>query len=137
MGRVAGRWTGCQLPCENLIASAQKIESATSVRILTSMHSRVFHGQSFGISIVPLFNNCHLFQENEIVLVQRNYDFQSRVSVDSFRTFVGAIGGTEPDITDNNARDLNSFPPKSGLLHSPQQSRVGGRCVSHRTQVRS
>jgi hypothetical protein len=38
--------------------------------------------------------------------VQPNYDVQSRVSIDSFRIFVGAIVGIEADIPDGNARDL-------------------------------
>jgi hypothetical protein len=41
-----------------------------------------------------------------VLLAQPNYDVQSGVSVDSFRTFVDAIDGTEPDITDGNASDL-------------------------------
>jgi hypothetical protein len=49
--------------------------------------------------------NCRLF-ENRILFAQPSYDVQSRVSVDSFRTFVDAIGGTEPDITDDNVTDL-------------------------------
>jgi hypothetical protein len=40
------------------------------------------------------------------MLVQPKYEVRSRVSVDSFRTFVGAIGGTEPEIRDNNSSDL-------------------------------
>jgi hypothetical protein len=41
-----------------------------------------------------------------VLLAQPSYDVQSRVSADSFRAFLGAIGGTERDITDGNASDL-------------------------------
>jgi chromosome segregation ATPase len=70
------------------------------------MQDLVLDGEAFSISIGPLLTNCRLFQENRVLFAQPNYDVQSRVSVDSFRTFVGAIGGTEPDITDGNASDL-------------------------------
>jgi hypothetical protein len=53
-----------------------------------------------------LLTKCPLSQENRILLAQPNYDVRSRVSVDSFRTFVGAIGGTKLDIKDDNASDL-------------------------------
>jgi hypothetical protein len=65
----------------------------------------VLDGEAFSVSIAPLLTKCRLFQENRVLLAKPNCDVQSRVSVDSFRTFVGAIGGTEPDITDCNASD--------------------------------
>jgi hypothetical protein len=66
----------------------------------------VLDGQAFRVSIAPLLTKCHLFQENRTLLAQPAYDVRSRVSLDSFRMFVEAIGGTKPDITDDNARDL-------------------------------
>jgi hypothetical protein len=70
------------------------------------MPSPLSQGQSFSVTAFPLFNKRHVFQESRILLPQLNCDVQFRVSVDAFRTFVGAIGGTEPDIADDNARDL-------------------------------
>jgi hypothetical protein len=66
------------------------------------MSSPVLDGQSLNVLMLQLFTNCRLVQENGIVLVQTNSDVHRRVSVDSFRTFVGAIGGTKP----NNVKDL-------------------------------
>jgi hypothetical protein len=66
--------------------------------------------------MVSLFNNCRLFQENRVLLAQPNYDVRSRVSVDSFRAFVGAIGGTEPDITEDNASEFLSDEFKYAAL---------------------
>jgi hypothetical protein len=71
------------------------------------MYSLVFRGESFNIPMVPLITNCRLLQANRHLVAQANYDVQSRVSVDSFRMFAGAIGGTEPDVTDDNAMDLS------------------------------
>jgi hypothetical protein len=65
----------------------------------------VLDGEAFSASIAPLPTKYRLFQENRVLLAQPNCDVQSRVSVDSFRTFVGAIGGAEPDITDGNTSD--------------------------------
>jgi hypothetical protein len=109
---------------------------ARSDALLTSMHLIVLQERSFSVPMAPLLNNCHLFQENRILLIQPNYDVQSRVSVDLFRTFVGAIGGTEPDITGNNASDLGISPTSSSPLHSRRQWLIGGRCIPHRTQAR-
>jgi hypothetical protein len=61
---------------------------------------------AFRVSIVPLLAKCRLFRENKSLLAQPTYDVRSGVSLDSFRRFVEAIGGTKPDITDDNARDL-------------------------------
>jgi hypothetical protein len=69
------------------------------------MYSLVFQGQLFSVLMVPLITQCSLF-ETTPALLAKPYDVQSRVSLDSFRTFVSAIGGTEPNITDDNANDL-------------------------------
>jgi hypothetical protein len=69
------------------------------------MHSLVFQGESFSIPMIPLFSTCTIFQTAPTLLA-RPYGVQSRVSVDSFRNFVDAINGAEPDITDDNAMDL-------------------------------
>jgi hypothetical protein len=55
--------------------------------------------------MLPLITHCSIFQTMPALLA-KPYDVQCRVSVDSFRTFVSAISGTEPDVTDNNAKDL-------------------------------
>jgi hypothetical protein len=47
------------------------------------------------VPMVPLFSGCHFFQENPILLVQPNWDVQSRFFLDLFRKFVGAIGGRD------------------------------------------
>jgi hypothetical protein len=47
----------------------------------------------------------HIFQTAP-ALPNKPYDVQSRVSTDSFQTFVTAIGGTQPDVTENSARAL-------------------------------
>jgi hypothetical protein len=70
------------------------------------MHDLVLDSEAFGVELSRLIENCPLFQDNRFLLVQPRYDLRSRVSVDSFRTFVGAIGGTEPNITDDNSSDL-------------------------------
>jgi hypothetical protein len=70
------------------------------------MSSPAFPGQLFSIPMAPLITNCHMFQGNRILLTRPNSDIQSRVSVDSFRTLIGAIGGIEPDIMDETARGL-------------------------------
>jgi hypothetical protein len=49
---------------------------------------------SFNVPMVLLFSNCHLFQENRILFFRPNYDVQSRVSIDFFRTFTAAIGAS-------------------------------------------
>jgi predicted nucleic acid-binding Zn-ribbon protein len=71
-----------------------------------SMKELVLDGRAFRVSIVPLLAKCRLFRENRSLLAQPTYDVRSRVSLDSFRKFVEAIGGTKPDITDDNAADL-------------------------------
>jgi hypothetical protein len=71
------------------------------------MYSLVFQGESFSVPMVPLITNCRLFQANRRLVAQANYDVQSRVSVDAFRMFAGAIGGAEPDATDDNAMNLS------------------------------
>jgi methyl-accepting chemotaxis protein len=70
------------------------------------MQELVLDGETFNVSITQLLMKCRLFQENRVLLAQPNYDVRSRVSVDSFRMFVDAIGGTEPNITDDNSADL-------------------------------
>jgi hypothetical protein len=35
-----------------------------AARLVTSMYSLAFQGQSFSVPMVPLITNCHLFQEN-------------------------------------------------------------------------
>jgi hypothetical protein len=69
------------------------------------MQDLVLDGEMFGVSIAPLLTKYRLFQKTRVLFAQPKYDVRSRVSVDSFRTFVGAIGGTEPNITDDNAVD--------------------------------
>jgi hypothetical protein len=61
--------------------------------------------------MVPLFSGCHFFQENPILLFQPNWDVQSRLLLDLFRKFVGAIGGT-----DDSARDLELLSDGSKLI---------------------
>jgi hypothetical protein len=72
---------------------------------LTSHYSLVFQSQLFRVLIVPLITQCSIF-ETTPALLAKPYQIQSRVSIDSFRTFVGAIGGTKPNITGDNAVDL-------------------------------
>jgi hypothetical protein len=69
------------------------------------MFSLLFQGEPFNVPTVPLFNNCTIFQTTPALLA-RPYEVESRVSVDSFRMFVSAIGGSGLDITDGNVRDL-------------------------------
>jgi hypothetical protein len=70
------------------------------------MQELVLDGEAFSVSIARILTNCRLFPENRVLLAQPKYAVQSRVSVDSFRRVVGAIGGTGLDITDGNASDL-------------------------------
>jgi hypothetical protein len=70
------------------------------------MHSLVLDGESFSVPLGPLVTNCHLFHENRVLLVQPSYTVRSRVSLPSFRTFLGAIGGLEAGVTGDNANDL-------------------------------
>jgi hypothetical protein len=70
------------------------------------MHELALDGEAIGVSLSRLTDACRLFEENRSLLVQPRHDVRSRVSVDSFRTFVVAIGGTEPDIPDDRARGL-------------------------------
>jgi hypothetical protein len=71
------------------------------------MHNLVLDGQAFSLSLIGIVTNCRLFQENRSLLAQPKYDVQSRVSVDLFRTFVSAIGGSESDITDHGSAPLS------------------------------
>jgi hypothetical protein len=68
------------------------------------MQELALGGEASSVWIAPLLPKCQLFGEDGSLLVHRTHDVQSRVSTDSFRTFIGAIGGTGPDITDDNAR---------------------------------
>jgi hypothetical protein len=70
------------------------------------MQDLVLDGEAFSVLIAPLLKKCRLSEENRFLLAQPKYNVRSRVSVDSFRTFVGAIGSTEPNITDDNSADL-------------------------------
>jgi cell division protein FtsB len=65
----------------------------------------VCQGERFQISRVDLMGQCRKF-ENEPALLGRPYDVGSRVSVDTFRAFVNAIGGANLDITSQNVLDL-------------------------------
>jgi hypothetical protein len=57
--RTAGRAVDAlELPCQNLIVSAQRIESS----LLAFMASPVFQNQTFSVLVVPLFTNYCLFQ---------------------------------------------------------------------------
>jgi broad specificity phosphatase PhoE len=51
-------------------------------------------------------NRCRKF-ENEPALLAGPYNVGSRVSVDTFRAFVSAIGGANANITDQNVLDLS------------------------------
>jgi hypothetical protein len=48
--------------------------------------------ESISVSIASLVAHCHLFQTKP-GLLHKSYKVQSRVSLDSLRAFVGAIGG--------------------------------------------
>jgi hypothetical protein len=69
--------------------------------------------EAFSVSLVPVVTNCRLFQENKPLIPQLRYEVRSRVSVDSFRAFVG----TEPDITIMR-RIFGSSPTSSSFPHS-------------------
>jgi hypothetical protein len=95
-----------QLPSQKPIVLVQNIERPWRLQFGTSMQDLVLDGEVFGVPLSRLIENCRLFQEDRSLLAQPRYDVRSRVSIDSFRTFVDAIGGTEPNITDGNASDL-------------------------------
>jgi hypothetical protein len=57
---------------------------------LVITYSLVLQGQTFSAPMVALITNSHLFQEDQILLAQPNYEVQSRVSVGPSRTFVSA-----------------------------------------------
>jgi hypothetical protein len=55
--------------------------------------------------MVPLIAHCAIFQTMPTLLAKPD-EVQSLASIDSLDMFVDVIGGTEPDTTDDNARDL-------------------------------
>ena len=99
---IRSQRSGGELPRENSIRLAQKIETARLVGFLSSMYSMVFQGESFGVPMVPLVAHRSVFQTTPVLLTKRCH-VQSRVS---FGRFVGARRGTEPAIADDTARDL-------------------------------
>jgi hypothetical protein len=78
------------------------------------MRSPVFQDESFSVPMSPLITHCPIFQTAPTLLARPD-KVESRVSVDSFRTFVSAIGGTEPDITGDNAADLTLLSDTFGF----------------------
>jgi predicted nucleic acid-binding Zn-ribbon protein len=69
------------------------------------MQELVLDGQTFTVQRRTLVYNCELFADNPVLQTQP-YAVQARVSPDSFRIFVNAIGTSEAEITDSNAKDL-------------------------------
>jgi hypothetical protein len=94
-GRCGGDYCnieGGRQPCDTSLAS--------------SMYSLVLNGEPLSVSIIPLGAKCHLFQTKP-ELLSKPYRVESRVSSDSLRIFVGAIGGEAVEINDANVRDLS------------------------------
>jgi hypothetical protein len=85
-------------------------------------YSLVCQGHAFSVPTHQFIAHCPIFRTRP-GLRAKPYDFQSRVSIDSFRTFVGAIGGTRPEITDGNARDL-------GLLSGEFEFRALAKAIA-------
>jgi hypothetical protein len=72
------------------------------------MFSLVLNGESFSVPMEPLVMNCRLFLTNPTLLI-KPYEVQSRVLAASFRVFLGAIGGSEATITNDNVSDLGQL----------------------------
>jgi hypothetical protein len=73
---------------------------STILRPVANEYELVLDEQRFAVPMIPLIANCHLFQENRILISQPNYRVQYRVSVSSFRLFIAAINGSEILIRD-------------------------------------
>jgi hypothetical protein len=72
------------------------------------MYSLVFNGEPLSVSIVSVMAKCHLFQTKP-GLLGNPYRIESRVSLDSLRMFVGAIGGEALEISEANAGYLSQL----------------------------
>jgi hypothetical protein len=68
----------------------------------------VFNGEPTSISVLSLMAKCHLFQTKP-ELLSKPYRIESRVSSDSLRVFIGAIGGAAAEISDGNFGDLSQL----------------------------
>jgi hypothetical protein len=72
------------------------------------MYSLVLNGEPISVSKASLFTHCHLFQTKPELLTNP-YRVESRVSSDSLRIFIGALGGEAAEINDANVRDLSQL----------------------------
>jgi hypothetical protein len=93
-------------PCGGNYCNIEGGRQAGDTSLASSMYSLVLNGEPVGVSIIPLVAKCGLFQTKP-ELLRTPYRVESRVSSDSLRIFVGAIGREAAEINDANVWDLS------------------------------
>jgi hypothetical protein len=118
-----GFWTNGQHPARQntlIVLSIRQViirhDSASLTPQLMAEIRLVLVDQPFCVPMVHLVTYCETFQTDPALLTA-SYDVRSRVNVDIFALFVGALRGSTPEITAANATGPTHYAMSLAALH--------------------